>query len=47
MTRIRMSSNLPPLKPAMAPTTVPMRLAKSATIRPMNSDTRPPQMSRE
>ena len=44
MTRIRMSSSLPPRKPAIAPMTVPTRLAKIATIRPMNSDTRPPQM---
>ena len=40
--RMRKSSNLPPLKPAKAPISVPMMAAEKATATPMNSETRPP-----
>ena len=45
--RIRKSSNLPPLNPAKAPISVPMRAAENATATPMNSEIRPPQRMRE
>lgn len=46
VTRIRTSSNSPPLMPAHAPTAVPITTAMTAAARPMANDTRVPKINR-